>query len=404
MGAAVVLHVVRPAAGGMRQHVLSLVASSDRGSFQPVVACPPDPLWLEQLRGAGVPAYALPIAGGLSPARDILAARALHRLMADLRPALIHCHGAKAALVGRLALASAQMAGTARPLPPLLYTVHGPAAPGSRAAALLADLAERALAPLATAFVAVSPALGERLKRAWGIPEGRVYVIPNGVDVAAFHRLPPRAAARRALGLDPLRPTVGMAARLAPGKGVEVFLRAAAVVARRHPEAQFAVAGDGPLRRRVERLAGALGLGGRLRLLGFRSDMPRVLASLDVLVLPSQREGLPLVLLEGLAAGRAVVATRAGGIPDVLWHGRTGLLAPPGDPHALAAAVGLLLEDEVLRRRLGQAGRRHVQRHFSLEMMASRTHALYRILLARGCGAPAWPCGGQGPGEGGAPC
>ncbi len=385
MAAPLVLHVVRPAAGGMREHVLNLLAGMDRGSYHPAVAFPPDPGWEERLRRLGVPAFSLPIAPGLSPARDLEAVRRLRCLIVQLAPALIHCHGAKAALVARLAAAAPlrQQPGAPRAVAtPVVYTVHGPSAPGSPARAWLADLAERRLAPATAAFIAVSRPLGERVVRAWRVPPERVHVIPNGIDLGPFHRMPSRARARRALGLAPGRPAIGMAARLAPEKGADSFIRAAALIARRHGDIQFAVAGDGPERLRLERQAADLGLGDRIRFLGFQANIPVVLAALDVFVVPSRSEGLPLVLLEAMAAGRAVVATRVGGVPDVVADGRTGLLVPPHDPHALVLAAGLLLEDEVLRQRLAAAARRHVQRCFTRDLMVERTTAVYRSLLA----------------------
>jgi len=184
------------------------------------------------------------------------------------------------------------------------------------------------------------------------------------------------AAARPA---DPAVPqTVLTVARLDPQKGLHDLVAAAALV----PEARVMVVGEGPERRALETRIAHLGLGDRVHLLGFRSDVPDLLAGSDLFVLPSLFEGLPLSILEAMAAGKPVVATAIGGNDEAVVDGATGLLVPPGDPRALADAIRALLRDPERRRRLGEAGRRRAEAEFSAPAMVRRVAAVYDELLA----------------------
>jgi glycosyltransferase involved in cell wall biosynthesis len=170
-------------------------------------------------------------------------------------------------------------------------------------------------------------------------------------------------------------------ARLQPEKGVATFLKAAARVSKASPEARFLVVGDGPLREELLGLAGRLGMEDRVRFLGYRTDARALIGLLDVLVVPSLTEGSPLIVLEAMAAGVPVVASAVGGIPDQARHGEEGLLVPPGDPEALAGAMGELLRDPSRARLLGAAGRRRTENEFSHETLVRRIEGIYRAVL-----------------------
>jgi L-malate glycosyltransferase len=229
-----------------------------------------------------------------------------------------------------------------------------------------------------------------------GWPDDKVAVIPNGVDIARFQKTSTTSRLRNELGLPATAPIVGVLARLAPCKGLEVFLDAARIVADRFPEVRFLVVGDqevfaedgvrvgGSYRQTLERHAERLGLGGRIILTNFRLDVPEILAELTVSVLPSIKgEGLPNSVLESMAAGLPVVATNSGGTLEAVEDGRTGFLVPPSDAAALAQAISTLLEDPSLRSRLGAAGKRRVVERFSLDRMALEMQALYTRLIQR---------------------
>lgn len=374
-----ILHVVPPARGGLRRHVISLLGRLDGERYRSAVVFAAYPL-RAPVEDPAFPASSPGDPATRLPTVSLLAPWQLRRLVHRLRPDLIHCHGAKAALVARLALAGAASAARV----PVVYTVHGISAPNSPGLQRLIGGLERRLVPATAAYVAVSRAVAEGVACAWGVPPDRLHLIPNGIDPAGFRSLPRKASARRLLGLDPARPVVGMAARMAREKGPDLFLRAARVVADRKPWCQFLVAGDGPLLSEARRLARSLGLEEAVAFTGHVPDVRLALAAMDVYVLPSRSEAMPIGLLEAMAAARPVAACRVGGVPEAVTHGRSGLLIPPGDVPGLAGSVCRLLEDEVCRRRLAAAGRQRVQREFDVGLMVGRVAALYERLAGAG--------------------
>jgi glycosyltransferase involved in cell wall biosynthesis len=209
-----------------------------------------------------------------------------------------------------------------------------------------------------------------------GAPPESVVVLENGVDLDRFTAIPPLSA-----DTGPVR--VGIVANLRPVKGLDLFLRAAAEVARACPEVTFEIAGEGDERPALERLARELGLGERVRLPGVVADVPAFLARVSVAVLCSRSEGMSNAVLEYMAAGRAVVATRVGANGELIEDGVHGLLVPPGDVGALAAAVRRLVEDPPLRARLGAAARRRAERQYSRPAMVRRFEDFYLGLAAR---------------------
>lgn len=239
--------------------------------------------------------------------------------------------------------------------------------------------------------------------RQWLVDQGyrreNIEVIHNGVDLSRFTPLAEDEGRRLRdeLGVPGDGPLVTVLARLAPPKGIEFFLEAAAEVSRHHPQARFLVVGDVrsvtrrdgvterdvAYYRRLTQYAACLGLDERVVFTGYRPDIPELLSQAAVSVLPSiSGEGLPNALMEAMAAGVPVVGTRVGGTAEVVGEsGTAGLLVPPRDPRSLAQAIGALLEDGPMARRLGEQARRRVQERFSLERMVRETEDLYAGLL-----------------------
>ncbi|MEO5819962.1 MAG: glycosyltransferase, partial [Vicinamibacteraceae bacterium] len=191
-----------------------------------------------------------------------------------------------------------------------------------------------------------------------------------------------RGELRRELGLPPDTPLVGIVARLVPVKAHEIFLQAAKAIAPVRPDIVFLVVGDGERRAELEGLARAAGLASRVRFLGWRADLDRLYADLDVVVLTSKNEGSPVALIEAMAAGRAVVSTRAGGVEDVVTDGETGVIVPIGDASAVARAIVDLIEDPHRAARLGAAARASVVGRFGSGRLVGDIDALYQRLLA----------------------
>jgi glycosyltransferase involved in cell wall biosynthesis len=225
-------------------------------------------------------------------------------------------------------------------------------------------------------YIAVSNEVKEHLCKDLRVPEKQVSVVLNGIRTEAFSRTPDTSI--RATLLDGTeRPIVLTAARLHRQKGHIYLLEAAALV----PDALFILAGDGPERPVLEKRVSDLGLDARVRFLGQRQDLPKLLASCDLFVLPSLYEGLPLSVLEAMAAGKPVVATAIGGTDEAVIHGETGLLVPPQKPSELANAIRTMLSDKDLAARLAEAGKARVVKMFSSDAMLRGVMEIYEELL-----------------------
>jgi glycosyltransferase involved in cell wall biosynthesis/GT2 family glycosyltransferase len=227
-------------------------------------------------------------------------------------------------------------------------------------------------------YVAVSEEIAARLRATPLFPARKIEVIANAADPGRFQSAADRSL-REVLAGSTDRPIVLSLARLDPQKGLSDLLEAAVHVR----EASFVLAGEGPERHRLEETVRSLGIGSRVRFLGYREDVPELLAACDIVVLPSVYEGLPISILEAMAAEKPVVATNIGGIREAVRDGETGLLVPPHDPAALSAAIRSVLQDPGLARRLGRAGRERVLREFSAGDMVRKVTELYESVLTR---------------------
>lgn len=239
------------------------------------------------------------------------------------------------------------------------------------------------------AVISVSPDLHAH-SLASGVPAERCALIENGIDVGQYCRRHALAEAKRRLGLPPERIVLGAVGRLSPEKGFDLLIRAVQRLRQSGLDVALVIAGDGDDEPRLRRLIDELGLGDRVRLLGFLGDPRAVYEALDVFVLSSLREGLPNVLLEAMALELPVIATRIAGIPRLIDDGNNGLLIAPDDVNALERALVRLLGDADLRLRLSQAARRTVEVHYSFALRMQKIAELYdRLLDRRRCPAEA---------------
>jgi glycosyltransferase involved in cell wall biosynthesis len=355
-----VLHVISEmGTGGAESLVVELVRQGARAGWVSAVATAGGRRADELLReGTAIHPVHLPrrsAVGVLRAARD--ARRAVRRFAPDV----VLAHNVSASTVGRLATAGRKV--------PVLTVFHGVAAADYPTAA-------RLLPRTSTAVVAVSAAIRDRLTAA-GMAGAAPTVICNAVSVPSG--VTDRAIARAGLGLDDGTPVALCLARMAPQKRHDVLLDAWATVA---GPAVLLLAGDGPLRPALEARAAALGLTDRVRFLGTRSDVATLLLAADITVLTSDWEGLPIAVLESLAAGRPVVATDVDGVREVL-EGGGGLLVPPGDPAATATAVNDLLGDPFRRARAATEGLATVSLNYDPEKMIMKYDALMHEHLER---------------------
>ncbi len=228
--------------------------------------------------------------------------------------------------------------------------------------------------------IAISEAI-RRVLISETIPSARVVCIPSGIDPNPYQRPCDPSWFQETFHLTPANRAVGVVAQLIPRKGHRFLLEAAPAILARFPEARFLFFGRGPLRGDLERRCHEKGITHAVRFEGFRKDMDRILPCLDLVVHPATMEGLGVSLLEAASSGRAIVASRAGGIPEVVQHGVNGLLVEPGNALELIEAVSRLLRDPGLAARLGTAGRRLVEDRFSVAAMVKGNIAVYGEIL-----------------------
>jgi glycosyltransferase involved in cell wall biosynthesis len=242
---------------------------------------------------------------------------------------------------------------------------------------------ERVLGSLTTRIIAVSEQVKRDLVDYRVANPDKISVIPLGFELQPFlDSANQRGSFRRELGVSNGAPLVGIVGRIFPIKNHRLFLNAAARVAAEEKAARFVVVGDGALRQQMEEHANGLGIADRVIFTGWRRDLPRIYADLDVLVVSSNNEGTPVSAIEAMASGCPVVATRVGGLPDLIEDGETGCLVPQRDADALATAVLRLLRDRATARRIGQAARAKVAERFTTERLVADIERLYTDLLS----------------------
>ncbi|TWT75913.1 putative glycosyltransferase EpsF [Posidoniimonas polymericola] len=356
--------------GGAEVLLVNLVRGLERERFAPEVVCLKEPGPLGEQLAAELPVHS----GLLGSKYDLTILPRLASLMRDRQIDGVVTVGAGDKMFwGRLA---AKVAG----VPVIASALHSTGWPDG------VGRLNRMLTPLTDAFIACAKPHGEHLISGERFPAAKVHVIPNGVDTDRFSPSAEPLAARTELGIDPTAPVVGILAALRPEKNHEMFLHAAAKVREEIPEARFLIIGDGPRRGELESLRTRLGLSEAVTFLGSRSDIPGVLAAIDVLALTSHNEANPVSILEAMACGKPVVATDVGSVGETVIPGQTGALCPAGDPDAFAAALVELLDNPLHARQLGAAGRELVVADWSLQAMIDGYQRLLSGLLEQKTG------------------
>ncbi len=351
--------------GGQRQVFLLCTGLAERGHPVTLVARRDGEL-AKSAAAAGIDV--VETGAGAFP---VAAVRALLRTIARRRPAVVGLHSSRSHTVGTLARL---LSGPGRPLFVVTRRVDFPPSRGF--------FGRFKYVRGADAYLAISRAVRQALVAA-GVPAGRIRLVHSGVEPPV---VPPgaREAVRRELGIGTGAPVLGVVAALVDHKGHRYLLEAMPAVLDAFPETVLLVAGAGALREELESQARALGLaGGAVRFLGHRSDIPRLLGALDLFVMPSKLEGLGTAIVDAVLAGVPVVATRAGGIPELIEDGETGLLADVRSPESLARRIVQALADPDLRARLADRARRVARTRFTADAMVEATLAAYRDLLAR---------------------
>src|SRR3989440_9163565 len=322
----------------------------------------------------------------ISPLRDLAATFRLAALIRRERPQILHTHTAKAGTVGRVA---ALLAGRARP-PIVVHTFHGHVLYGyfGPVCSRFFRLLERWLARHTTALVAVSPQVRDDLVSLGVAPAEKFAVVRLGIelDERVGGSADGREETRRYLGIPSDRFTVGWVGRMTAVKRIDDVLDGFKRLQARGVEATLCLVGDGPDRPGLERRTHELGIMRDTLFLGYQEDVGPLYAAFDALVLPSGNEGTPVSVIEALAAGTPVVATRVGGVPDVVRDGEDGCLVEPGASDELAERLAHLAGDPDLRKRFGEAGRARVLPRYAVDRLVDDVDRLYRALLSEASG------------------
>lgn len=351
--------------GGLENGVVNVVNGLDAADFRSSICCLKDTgAFAARIRSAQVPIRSM----GLRQGNDWGLPLRLARLFRSTRSDIVHTRNAESFFYASIA---ARLAG----VPVLIHSEHGRTFTDRR----LRWHAQRLLSGLAHGIFAVSADLREQLVRHIGLRSERIDVLYNGVDTAHFAAVD-RNHARGDLGLPGDAFVIGSIGRLVNVKNYPLLLRAFA--AQGDHNAFLVLAGDGPERTALDALATQLGVAARVRLLGHRDDIPRILAALDVFVLCSRSEGMSNTLLEAMAAGLPTIATRVGGNPEILRDGLDGRLVADDDQQALAATLGELAGAAGMRRAMGERARRRVVQEFSMQAMVQR-YAKYYVAQHR---------------------
>ncbi len=349
--------------GGAQEHVYSLISRLDRSRYDVSVISLSPGSAARKIARLGVSVTVL------DEHDDAILVGAVTALLADARPDVIHDHMYRAELVGTRAAIALGEIGRRRPY--VVSTVHS-----SRVRSAEDRDELRRLTPDIDRLIAVSRSIERKIA-----DEGRVgapvSLIYNGVDLERYDHQEACCTLPEEYGFEPGAPIVGIVARLEPEKGHPTLLEAWPLVLRQVPSAYLLVVGEGSRLETLQQQAAELRILHRVVFTGRRDDVPAVTAALDVAVLPSYREAQGLTILEAMALSRPVVASNVGGIPEMIEDGVTGLLVPPRDAEALAAAIVRLLCDHPFADMIGRAGHDMVHDRFCVELMVKAVESIY---------------------------
>ena len=360
--------------GGAERDLLAMLRALNRDEWEPHVACPPDSPLFDSLAKSGMLRH--PLAMGpwrkwYSPFvrwRDI---RKLRELVIELAPALIHVND-----IWWVPHTIAAVRGTPPGRRPIVAHVRQEIEPKK---------VQRYGLEAVDAVIAISRQVEQALI-AGGVARGSVRTIYSGLSFPTPTTTADRTAVCRTLGLSGDAVLLGTVAHLFPRKGHDVMVRALPHIIREVPAAQYVMigAGEAAYEHELKRLAATLGVADRLHFVGFQDDVRPFLSALSLYIHPARMEGVGIAVVEALAAGKAVVATRVGGLPEVIDHGRTGLLVAPDCPEELSAAVLSLLRDEGRRKEMGEQGVQVARERFNVTASVAAMERLYHRILTTG--------------------
>ncbi|MBI5788266.1 MAG: glycosyltransferase family 4 protein [Candidatus Schekmanbacteria bacterium] len=364
------LHEARVFGGGEKS-LLNLIANLPRSRFNPLAACPFDGLFAERLRGLGVSVKPLVYPNLRDIAAVAVTVLKIRKIIRQEAIALVHANTPRVNIMAALAAKSCGI--------PVIWHARNLLSPN------MIDL-DRRFIFLTNKIICNSDAIRDRFADSPDFQRKTVTVL-NGVNLKEFDPDIKPVNLHRELGIEPDIPLVGILSRLNPDKGHLYFIQAAVQLLKQGVKAHFVIVGEDKTpectvyKAKLGQIINAGGATKNISFLGFRPDMPQVIAGLDIVVLASDAEACGRVLLETQAAGKPVIATNSGGTPELVENGETGILIPPIDAASLAQALHNLLIDKDLAAKMGQAGRMRIERLFSIERHVQKTAAIYQELL-----------------------
>jgi glycosyltransferase involved in cell wall biosynthesis len=368
---------IQPLAQHLRKqgHHVTLACSDDPGEYGQSL--------VEPLRRMGFEVLVIPMRRTMSPWQNLLAGIQLYRILRRRRFDVVHAQTAIAGMIGRVAAYFSRV-------PVIVYSAH--AFPFHEHLSLwlvtLYALLERFAARLCDVIVVDSECVRQRgLKYNVAAPD-RIRVIPMGIDTERFDPAKYRAerhSIRAEFGLRPDATVIGAVGRFVNDKGWDTFLRAVSLLTKRLPDmdVQCLLVGGGPLHKELQNLSRVLNLNGRVVFAEYQRDIPKVMAAIDIYMLPTRREGFGVTFIEAMSMEVPVIASRIQPLDEIIMDGRTGVLADVGDPNAFAQAARPMLADPELRRRMGEAGRRHVSEQFEQALMCRAHEQLFQQCMER---------------------
>ena len=365
-----VLHLTRNMGiGGLERVIFDICRTIDRTMFDISVCCMHfKGEFGEKLERLGIPVHVLPNTREV----DYLSFLKVHKLLKREKPHILHTHNSHAFIDGTIS-------GILSHVPNVIHTDHARNFPDKRRIMY----AERICASFASKIVAVSEHTRDNLVHYEGIPREKIEVIYNGISELDFGSKIDETKKKAELGIDACAPIIGLGVRLSPQKGISYLLKAVKVLHTEFPNLLLIVAGKGELSNELLNETASLGINDHVRFIGPRMDWNEILQVLDVYVLPSVWEGLPLAVLEAMAARKPIIATSVGGVPSAIIDGQTGLLVPARDVQELAKGIRLLLNDKVLAQRLATTAYERFSEHFSIQTMVRNYQRLYQQLATR---------------------
>lgn len=365
--------MIRPAVGGMKNHLIGLIQHLDRDQYEPIVFSPEDQSLKSALSDIEVPLYEIDIPDRINPFRDLKAIISLRRKLKEIRPDLVHIHGNKSALIGRIA---------AKRIAPIVVTVHNFLEESQKGfMGLVARAVERFFGNWTDKIICVSGALRKNLMRTYRISRQKIDCIPNGLDFAEWSNLIDKKQARQILGFDPDSKYMGIVGRLVDFKGHRYAIEAMPDIIELDPTLRLVIVGDGPNKEQLQEQVSELGIGDSVMFLGSIEDIKSAYSALDYFLFPSTNEPFGIAILEAMISELPIVASSGGAIGEILEHEETALLVRPMNSQDIARQVKELIINNNLAESLSRNAKNKVLEKYSISQMVDKTMGVYSSLL-----------------------